>query len=104
MMHIATLLPLALTLGAVAEKGRLGYALGTKLPSGECKTTADYEADFDALEATSTLVRGYAADDCNFAQQALPAAKSKGFQITLGIWCVSCSAVNLLRASFARRC
>lgn len=81
-------LPLAISSFAAlaAARGRLGYALGTKRVNGECKNTADYEADFDVLKATSTLVRGYAADDCNFAQQALPAAKNKGFQITLGIW------------------
>jgi glucan 1,3-beta-glucosidase len=71
---------------AAAADGRLGYALGAKRVNGECKTTADYEADFDALKSQSTIVRGYAADECNFAQQILPAAKSKGFQVVLGIW------------------
>ena len=50
--------------------------------------TADYEADFDAIVAASgsKLVRGYAASECNTAQQILPAAKSKGFQVVLGVW------------------
>lgn len=90
-MQLKSVIPLALALAAApvavdAQRARLGYALGTKRPNGECKETADYEADFDVLKATSTLVRGYAAQDCNFAQKALPAAKNKGFQITLGIW------------------
>ena len=68
--------------------GTLGFALGTKLPSGACKLTADYEADFDAILAASgsRLVRGYSASDCNSAQQILPAAKAKGFRVVLGVW------------------
>jgi glucan 1,3-beta-glucosidase len=93
-MHFSSTVSLALGLAATAiplaaaAEGRLGYALGSKRVNGECKTTADYEADFDALKSQSTIVRGYAADECNFAQQILPAAKSKGFQVVLGIWSV----------------
>lgn len=88
-MHFATaIIPLVLTAApaAVSALGRLGFALGTKRPDSSCKTTADYEADFDALKGYSTLVRGYAADDCSFAQQVLPAAQNKGFKVLLGIW------------------
>ncbi|KAK6391038.1 hypothetical protein LTR65_004795 [Meristemomyces frigidus] len=69
-------------------KGTLGFALGTKLADGSCKYTSDYEADFDAIKSNtgSTIVRGYAASDCNCAQQILPAAKSKGFKVILGVW------------------
>ena len=72
----------------VSATGILGFALGTKKPDGTCKYTADYEADFDAISKASgsKLVRGYDADDCNYAQQILPAAKSKGFQVVLGVW------------------
>ena len=68
--------------------GTLGFALGTKRPDGSCKYTADYEADFDAISKASgsKLVRGYSASDCNAAQQILPAAKARGFQVVLGIW------------------
>ncbi|KAF2748101.1 glycoside hydrolase family 17 protein [Sporormia fimetaria CBS 119925] len=71
-----------------AAKGTMGFALGTKLPDGECKTQRDYEIDFDAIKEASgsTVVRGYAAQDCDFAAQALPAAKKKGFKVVLGIW------------------
>ena len=67
---------------------RLGFALGTKLADGTCKYTADYEKDFDAIssQSGSTIVRGYSASDCNFAQQILPAAQNRGFQVILGIW------------------
>lgn len=71
-----------------AAKGQMGYALGTKLPSGECKTQKDYEEDFDAIEKNAgvKMVRGYAAADCDMAKNSLPAAKKKGFKVVLGIW------------------
>jgi hypothetical protein len=73
-----------------AAKGSMGFALGTKLGSGECKAQKDYEMDFDAIkkESGASLVRGYAASDCDMAKNALPAAKSKGFKVVLGIWYV----------------
>lgn len=90
-----------------AAKGTMGWALGTKeadvriqirtqtiiqvlltFCKGKCKTQQDYELDFDTLQQASgsKLVRGYAAHDCDFAKNALPAAKNKGFQVVLGIW------------------
>lgn len=64
------------------------FALGTKQPNGACKTQQDYADDFDAIKsgAGATLVRGYAASDCDMAKNALPAAKAKGFKVVLGIW------------------
>ena len=72
----------------VAAGGSLGFALGDKKADGTCKFQADYEADFATLADTSKLVRGYAASDCNTEQEILPAAKSAGFQVILGIWSV----------------
>lgn len=71
-----------------AAKGTMGFALGTKQSSGACKTQQDYSDDFDAIKSNSgsTIVRGYAASDCDMAKNALPAAKSKGFKVVLGIW------------------
>jgi glucan 1,3-beta-glucosidase len=71
-----------------AAKGTMGFALGTKKADGSCKTQQDYADDFDAIKSQSgaTLVRGYAASDCDMAQNALPAAKAKGFKVVLGIW------------------
>lgn len=71
-----------------AAKGSMGFALGTKLASGECKSQQDYSDDFDAIKSGSgaTIVRGYAASDCNMAKNCLPAAKAKGFKVVLGIW------------------
>lgn len=78
----------AITPALAASKGKMGFALGTKKADGSCKSQSDYEADFDAISAQSgaTIVRGYAASDCNNAQNILPAAKSKGFQVILGVW------------------
>lgn len=71
-----------------AAKGSMGFALGTKEANGDCKTQSDYEADFDAIKEASgaTIVRGYAAADCNMTKAILPAAEKKGFKVVLGIW------------------
>lgn len=62
-----------------------------------CKSTTDYEADFDALNSKGGLggvkrVRTYAVVDnafpenlCQVASAILPAAKAKGFQVILGL-------------------
>jgi glucan 1,3-beta-glucosidase len=83
-------LALALIPSVVSAAGTLGFALGTKLADGTCKGQSDYEADFDTIAsaAGSKIVRGYSASDCNCAQYILPAAKSKGFTVVLGIWYV----------------
>lgn len=90
-MRVATIASLALAAvpsALAASKGKLGFSLGTKNPDGTCKYQADYEKDFDAIAANtdSKIVRGYSASDCNAAQQILPAAKSKGFQVVLAVW------------------
>ncbi|KAJ9647748.1 glycoside hydrolase 3 protein [Coniosporium apollinis] len=81
-------LPILSLLAPAAARGTLGFALGTKNADGSCKTTADYQADFDAIYAASgsTLVRGYSASDCDAAARILPAAASKGFKAVLGVW------------------
>lgn len=61
------------------------------MPNGACKVKADYDADFAAIESEtgSKIVRIYAAGQCNTAQEILPAAKDKGFQVLLGVWYVN---------------
>src|ERR1700709_136633 len=91
-MRFSAIAPLAVALipAVSAAAGSLGFALGNKKADGSCKFQADYEADFDAISAASSakVVRGYAASDCDYAKNILPAAKSKGFKVVLGIWCV----------------
>lgn len=87
-MRIAALLPyvLAAVPAVAADQGKLGLALGNKNPNGQCKQVSDYEADFDALRKVTTLVRTYSASDCDTAQNIIPAAKNKKFQVVLGVW------------------
>jgi glucan 1,3-beta-glucosidase len=80
---------LPFVVSAVSAAGTLGFALGDKKTDGTCKFQADYEADFKTISSSgSKLVRVYAASDCDTAKQILPAAKSSGFQVVLGIWYV----------------
>ncbi|KAL8673153.1 MAG: hypothetical protein Q9168_002417 [Polycauliona sp. 1 TL-2023] len=99
-MHLSTTLSLAVAISplAVLARGNLGYALGSRRPDKGCKSTTDYEADFDALSSKGGLggvkrVRTYAVVDndpafqgnpCQVASAILPAAKAKGFQVILG--------------------
>jgi glucan 1,3-beta-glucosidase len=90
-MRFSTVSSFALAIAPLAvsaASGRLGFALGTKKADGTCKYQADYESDFKLISAASgsKIVRGYSASDCNAAQNILPAAKSQGFQVILGIW------------------
>jgi len=87
-MHFVSFLSVALALGpaAVVAAGKLGFALGSQKPDGSCKQTSDYEADFDALQSVSKLVRIYAASQCDTAKNIIPAARSKGFKVVLGVW------------------
>lgn len=89
-MRFASLISLALAAApaVVSAAGTLGFALGDKNADGTCKATSDYEADFDTLKAHTTLVRIYAASDCNCSANILPAAKTKGFKVVLGVWSV----------------
>ena len=87
-MRLTSLLPVILATApfAVQAAGTLGFAIGDKKADGTCKFTSDYEADFDALKSSSTIVRTYSSSECNTAQQILPAAASKGFKVVLGVW------------------
>ncbi|RAL10400.1 1,3-beta-glucanosyltransferase Bgt1 [Aspergillus homomorphus CBS 101889] len=87
-MRIVNFLPalLATVPAVAATKGTLGLALGNKNADGSCKATGDYEADFEVLKGVSNIVRTYSASDCNTAQNIIPAAKAKGFQVVLGVW------------------
>jgi glucan 1,3-beta-glucosidase len=73
---------------AVSAAGNFGYSLGAKKADGTCKFTQDYEDDFAVLASQTKLVRIYSVGDCNTAEQILPAAKAKGFQVILGLWLV----------------
>ena len=72
-----------------AAPGKLGFSLGVKRNSdGECKETADYEADFDILKKYTDTIRTYATSDCNTLENIMPAVVKKGMKIVLGVWYV----------------
>ncbi|KAJ5938099.1 Glucan 1-3-beta-glucosidase [Penicillium verhagenii] len=88
-MRVSGLVSLALAaVPALADstRGTLGFSLGDKNADGTCKSTSDYEADFDNLKDLATLVRTYSGTECDTPQNILPAAKNKGFKVVLGIW------------------
>lgn len=77
----------------VSAAGQLGFALGNVNPDGSCKKQSDFTADFKAIvgNTQSTLVRTYSSSDiwgtpCNTPSEILPAAKSAGVQVLLGMW------------------
>lgn len=74
--------------GVYGSAGMLGFALGNKRVDGSCKSTADYHEDLHAIKeySGSGIVRLYSAAECDSAVQLLPAARSQGFKVLLGVW------------------
>lgn len=97
-MRFSTILSAAVATGPIVASaaGQLGFALGNKKADGTCKESSDYAADFAALtkETSAKVVRIYAASDCDVAKLILPAAKTAGFKVVLGIWSVICRFIN----------
>lgn len=91
-MRFSTIVSAAVAAGPIVASaaGTMGFALGNKKSDGTCKEADDYEADFAAIgkETSAKVVRIYAASDCDVASLILPAAKSAGFKVVLGIWYV----------------
>jgi glucan 1,3-beta-glucosidase len=78
---------------AVSAAGTLGFAVGNTNPDGSCKVQSDFEADFKAIMANTdaTVIRTYSSSDtfgnpCGTPSQVLPAAKSVGMKVLLGMW------------------
>lgn len=98
-MYISNIVPLVLAAAPalVSAAGTLGFSLGNKNNDGSCKFQSDYDADFAAISKGSDakIVRAYAADECDTAKEILPAAKTAGFQVILGIWCVFLAVATL---------
>lgn len=85
---LMVILVLSYCSGAYGSAGMLGFALGNKRVDGSCKSTADYQEDLHAIKENSgsRIVRLYSAAECDSALQLLPAARSQGFQVLLGVW------------------
>lgn len=82
----ALLSTLALAMTGASAEGALGFNLGVKDNSGNCKSTDDFESDLDKLSAYGKVVKTYSASDCNTLQNLGPALEAKGFTIALGVW------------------
>ncbi|OTB02903.1 glycoside hydrolase family 17 protein [Hypoxylon sp. CI-4A] len=89
-MRVSTIVSAAVAAGPIVASaaGQLGFSLGNKKADGSCKEASDYTADFASIskETGSKVVRIYAASDCDVAKLILPAAKTAGFKVILGIW------------------
>ncbi|SCU98762.1 LAMI_0F16138g1_1 [Lachancea mirantina] len=86
-MRFSTVSSLAL-LGAatVSAIGELGFNIGVKNNDGTCKSTSDYLNDFNTLKEYTSIVKVYAASDCNTLQNLGPAAEQAGFTVFVGVW------------------
>lgn len=74
------------TIATATALGELAFNLGVKDNDGNCKSVAEYEADFSRLASYSKIVKTYAVSDCNTLQNIGQAAEESGFQLMLGIW------------------
>jgi len=66
-----------------------GFSLGANTATGACKTQQDWDADFIAIRSWNkgfNAIRLFAASDCNTLANAVPAAKSHGLKLLVGIW------------------
>lgn len=84
----AAALALLSAASSVNAIGTLGFDLGVKRNTdAQCKDTSDYLSDFSGIEPYSSLIRVYAASDCNTLEYLAPALLEKtSFKAILGIW------------------
>jgi glucan 1,3-beta-glucosidase len=86
-LSTTTLTALALSLIAPATAiAPLGFNLGVKDNSGNCKTADEYKSDLQTLSTYSNHVKIYSVSDCNTLANLGPVAESASFQITVGVW------------------
>lgn len=81
-----TALAISCAVAPVAAVAPLGFNLGVKDDSGNCKTIQEYESDLKVLSSYSNHVKTYSVSDCNTLANLGPAAESASFQITVGVW------------------
>ncbi|KAK9474473.1 glycoside hydrolase superfamily [Dipodascopsis tothii] len=77
---------LSAAISSVAAIGELGFDLGVKVASGDCKYTADYLSDFETIKSYTDIVRVYSTSDCNTLEYLLPAVKQAGMRVFIGVW------------------
>ncbi|CEP64015.1 glucan 1,3-beta-glucosidase LALA0_S10e00298g [Lachancea lanzarotensis] len=85
-MKLATIGSVAAAISCASAIGELGFNIGVKNNDGTCKSTQDYENDFNTLKGYTDTIKVYAASDCNTLQNLGPAAEKAGFGIFVGVW------------------
>ncbi|SCV02441.1 LAME_0H00606g1_1 [Lachancea meyersii CBS 8951] len=85
-MKLATIASIAAAASCASAIGELGFNIGVKNNDGTCKSTQDYESDFNVLKSYTNTVKVYAASDCNTLQNVGPAAEKAGFGVFVGVW------------------
>ena len=76
--------------------------LGANLPSGACKSQADWQNDFQTLAGLPghfTSARLYASSDCNTLANAVPAAIATGTTLLVGVWTEDANHFNAEKAA-----
>ena len=66
-----------------------GFNLPANLPTGPCKSQADWEKDFRILQSLPghyTSARLYASSDCFTLANAVPAAIATNTKLLVGVW------------------
>jgi exo-beta-1,3-glucanase (GH17 family) len=66
-----------------------GFNIGANLPSGPCRSEADWEFAFNKIASfpgNFKSARLYASSDCNTLANAVPAALKTGTTLLVGIW------------------
>jgi len=66
-----------------------GFSIGANTATGACKGTNDWKADVAAIKSWNrgfNAVRLFAASDCKTLEYAVPAFKSQGFKVLVGVW------------------
>jgi len=79
-----------------------GFNLGANLPNGACKSTADWEAEFNKIKSWDpafNTVKLFSTADCWALANAVPAAKATGMKIWAGIWAIDDNKFNNEKAA-----
>lgn len=70
-----------------------GFNLGAQTTSNACKTTAQYQSEFEKIKntystssATFDTIKIYSTSDCNALLTAVPAAQAAGVKLWAGVW------------------
>ncbi|KAF8251007.1 glycoside hydrolase [Wilcoxina mikolae CBS 423.85] len=83
----------ALATAAPTTSYSAGFNLGFTHKSGACKTTAQYQQEFNKIKSwskggklTFNTVKMFSTADCNALMQVVPAAIATGTKLWVGVW------------------